>query len=111
MQKEKISNWDLVSKLLNDNESEIYMEIHMERDIHGLNLYLIFKNMPEYDFYLPFIWDTNKTIKENVNDMSIYSFKTFYDKLNEIITKIKDIKVWHEELIEEYKMDIKNDKI
>ena len=98
MKPKGISKWDLVLKLLNDNESKI----HMERNIRGINLYLIFKDIPEHDFYLPFILDDNKTIKEYINKMSVYSFGSFYDKLNKIITKIKDTKVWYEKLIEEY---------
>ena len=105
MKKKKVSNWDLVIKLLNDNESEI----HMERYMHGADLYLIFKNIPEYKFHLPSISDEPKTIKEYVNKMAVYTFRSFYEELSRAIKKIEDTKEWYEKLIKEYKMDIKNE--
>jgi hypothetical protein len=106
MQKEKISNWDLTEKLLNDNE----MKIGVNRNMKEKNLYLVFKNIPE-DFYLSSSLGTNGLIYEYVNKMSVSNFRDFYEELSKKIIKIKDISFWKEKLIEEYKMDMKNEKI
>ena len=53
---------------------------------------------------LPKIKD-NKTIKENVNEMTVYNFRTFYEEVSESIKRMKDTKVWYEKLIKEYKKE------
>ncbi len=99
MKKKEVTNWDLVVKLLNDNESEI----HMERNIHGIILYLTCKDMPEHRFnLLPIIINDNQTIKKYVNNLGIYHFMIFYKGLDELIKSIRDSKLQYEKLIEKY---------
>jgi hypothetical protein len=103
MKKKEVSNWDLIVKLLDDNESEIHMKRYIFHD--GIILYLICKDMPTQMFnLLPKIKD-NKTIKENVNEMTVYNFRTFYEEVSESIKRMKDTKVWYEKLIKEYKKE------
>ena len=99
MKKKEIPNWDLVVKLLNDNE----VEIHIERGKYESLLYLTRKDMPEHRFNISFyVIEDNETVKEPINRMSLYNFRNFYDQLNGIIAKIKDTDVWYEKLIKEY---------
>ncbi len=98
MQNEKVSNWDLTAKLLNDNE----MELQMTKDIHGAILHLIFNDIAEHNFYLPCIVDKNQTIEGYINKMPVSIFRDFYEALSETIIKIRDIYIWKEKLIMEY---------
>ena len=98
MKPKGISNWDLTVKLLNDNE----MELQIQRFMHGADLYLIFKDMPEDKFYLPSISDEPKTIKEYVNKMPVYVFRAFYEEVSNTIKRIKDTDKWYEKLVKEY---------
>ena len=98
MKPKGISNWDLTVKLLNDNEMKLNMQIFM----HGANLYLIFKNIPEEKFYLPSISDEPKTLKEYVNKMPVYVFRAFYEQVSNTIKRIKDTDKWYEKLVKEY---------
>ncbi len=106
MKPKGISNWDLTVKLLNDNE----MKLQIQRFMHGANLYLIFKNIPEEKFYLPSISDEPKTLKEYVNKMPVYVFRAFYEEVSNTIKRIKDTDKWYEKLVKEYKKEAKMTK-
>ena len=112
MQNEKISNWDLVLKLLNDNGVEIHVNRCMDDSKN--DLYLLHKEMQfQYgDFYLPSTsFNQHRPLQDYVNKMPVSRFKDFYEELCKEIKKIKDIDEWYQKLIEKYKMDMKNEKI
>ena len=108
--KKRVSNWDLVIKLLNDNGVEIHVNRCM--DDSKKDLYLLHKEMQfQYgDFYLPSTsFNQHRPLQDYVNKMAVYTFRSFYEELSRAIKKIEDTKEWYEKLIKEYKMDIKNE--
>ena len=94
-----VSQWDVIVKLLDSNK----IEIHLERDKSGIIfLYLINKNTPKDKFILPDILPDYQTIKEYVNNISIYNFRKFYEELINDIKIMKNIHEWYTDLNIQY---------
>lgn len=105
MKSKEITNWDLVVKLLNNNQTEL----HAGEYLHGFSLYITSKHIKhpisQDKIYITSKIKRNQIIKDYVNNMTVYNFMIFYEGLNDLLESIQDSKLKYEKLIKEYQKE------